>query len=478
MNTFTLTPAECRVLVVDDVPLNCQLIGDILENEDYQVNFASSGQEALVKVEEIKPDLILLDLMMPDIDGIEVAKQLKAQPDYQDIPIIFLTVYVREDYLLSAFKAGAVDYVYKPVKRRELIARVRTHLKLKKQAEQLEINNQKFRESEQRLTQILDAVPVGICVTEPTGNLVYLNQTGRDLSAQGLISCSSQNLLSQLPLPLLNSGSIIPVSGQKTVKIEDLELHCKNGQTIPLEIRSIPVFDAGEQILYQITTFSDITVRKKAENIVANYNQTLEMQVAERTEALQISEAKFRSIFESSAIGIALTSIDGRFLMTNFAYCQLLGYSKLELSVLTFQAITHPSDLENNLAQTEQLLNGKIAYYHLENRYIHKRGSIVWVLLAVSLVRDSQGKPLYFIKQIQDITARKRTEEQLERELNRSHLLQHITNEIRSQLDPKTLFQTAALQIGQAFQVCRALIHTYSTAPLQAPIPKIFRSFF
>lgn len=209
-------------------------------------------------------------------------------------------------------------------------------------------------------------MPVGICVTEPTGNLVYLNQTGRDLSAKGLISRSSQNFLSQLPI--LNLGNIIPSSGQKTVKIEDLELYGKNGQTIPLEVPSIPVFDSREQILYQITTFSDITDRKKAENIVANYNQTLEMQVAERTEALQISEAKFRSIFESSAIGIALTSIDGRFLMTNFAYCQLLGYSKLELSVLIFQAITHPSDLENNLAQTEQLLNGKIAYYHLENR--------------------------------------------------------------------------------------------------------------
>lgn len=132
MDTFTLIPAECRVLVVDDVPLNCQLIGDILENEDYQVIFASSGPEAIDKVEEAKPDLILLDLMMPDIDGIEVAKQLKSKQENQDIPIIFLTVYVRENYLLSAFKAGAVDYVYNPVKRRELMARVRRHLKLKK----------------------------------------------------------------------------------------------------------------------------------------------------------------------------------------------------------------------------------------------------------------------------------------------------------------------------------------------------------
>ncbi len=119
---------------------------------------------------------------------------------------------------------------------------------------------------------------------------------------------------------------------------------------------------------------------------------------------------------------MCLVSLQGRFLAVNSSVCQMLGYSHSEFLSLTFQDITYPDDLEIDLKNVQQLLDGEIFYYHLEKRYIHKNGQIIWVLLSVSLVRDSQQQPLYFIAQIQDIsdavtaaTQRQKAEEALQR---------------------------------------------------------------
>lgn len=145
--------------------------------------------------------------------------------------------------------------------------------------------------------------------------------------------------------------------------------------------------------------------------------EALQREVDERhrvEHSLRESETRFREAFSHAPIGMALVSPCGNWLQVNRSLCQMLGYPEAELRTLNFQAVTHPDDLQSDLDLLRQLLAGEIESYHLEKRYLHRSGHAVWVLLGVSLVRAADGAPLYFISQIQDITARKTTEAQLQ----------------------------------------------------------------
>ena len=121
---------ETKILIVDDEPRNLQLVGEILRREGMRFIFAINGEEALEAAKGQQPTLILLDVMMPGIDGLEVCKQLKACEQTEHIPVIFLTAATEVTDLVSAFAAGGVDYIKKPFIREELLARVRTHINL------------------------------------------------------------------------------------------------------------------------------------------------------------------------------------------------------------------------------------------------------------------------------------------------------------------------------------------------------------
>jgi PAS domain S-box-containing protein len=125
------------------------------------------------------------------------------------------------------------------------------------------------------------------------------------------------------------------------------------------------------------------------------------------------SDSLFQSAFEFAAIGMALVSPEGKWLQVNRSVCEITGYSEAELLARTFQDITHPDDLDLDLANVRKMLAGEIRTYQMEKRYFHKNGAIVWVLLSVSLVHNKSGAPLFFISQIQDITRRKQSDEQL-----------------------------------------------------------------
>src|SRR5881396_1102729 len=146
MNPTPSNPSapRTRILVVDDITKNLQIIGTMLRNAGYEVMPTTGGAQALERVRVQLPDLILLDLMMPEMDGLEVCERLKADPLTQQIPIIFLTASNEMAHLVKGFAAGAVDYVTKPFNAPELLARVRTHLELKHARERLrEMNNEK-----------------------------------------------------------------------------------------------------------------------------------------------------------------------------------------------------------------------------------------------------------------------------------------------------------------------------------------------
>jgi two-component system, sensor histidine kinase and response regulator len=126
-----------KILIVDDVPNNIQVVAGILKSEGYQMTFSRSGESALEKTEAIDFDLILLDIMMPDIDGFQVCSRIKANDKTKDIPIIFLTAKNDAESIVKGLELGAVDYINKPFNQAELKARVKTHLQLKHTQEKL-----------------------------------------------------------------------------------------------------------------------------------------------------------------------------------------------------------------------------------------------------------------------------------------------------------------------------------------------------
>jgi PAS domain S-box-containing protein len=125
------------------------------------------------------------------------------------------------------------------------------------------------------------------------------------------------------------------------------------------------------------------------------------------------SEARFRSVFDNAAVGIARVAPDGRWLEANQRLCDIVGYAREELMTKTFGDITHPDDLEQDLGVMRRMLASDIETYLREKRYYRKDGSVVWVNLTTSLVRNADGGPDYFVSLIEDIPARKRAEEKL-----------------------------------------------------------------
>src|SRR5262245_52545995 len=130
-------------------------------------------------------------------------------------------------------------------------------------------------------------------------------------------------------------------------------------------------------------------------------------------EAIRDSEARFRAIFENAAVGIARVDPDGRWLEVNQRLCDIVGYAREEMMAKSFADITHPDDLDADWNHARRLLSNEIDNYSMEKRYYRKDGSIVWGNLTVSLMRKVDGSPDYFISCIEDISARKRTEEKL-----------------------------------------------------------------
>lgn len=171
MNSFPADLAEkaaaqFRVMVVDDVANNLKVVSSMLSQMGYTTTFAASGRQALERLADFQPDLILLDLMMPEMDGIEVCRAIKAMPRFEAVPIIFVTASHEVNHLEEAFEAGAVDYITKPFKRIELVARVKTHLKLKYVTDELRCKSEALLHKNQELQIVMNQLKT-LATTDP-----------------------------------------------------------------------------------------------------------------------------------------------------------------------------------------------------------------------------------------------------------------------------------------------------------------------
>ena len=247
--------------------------------------------------------------------------------------------------------------------------------------------------SRDRYYTILQTAIDGFCRVNRQGRILEVNDAYCRMSGysrQELLGMSIAQL-EALEAPAEIGEHIVKIIARGEDRFETRHRR-KDGSSYDIEVAIQYHPGEGEQF---VAFMHDISRRKQSEL------------------ALRESEARFSSAFEYAAIGKALVSPEGRWLKVNQATCDMLGYTRAELLNKTFQDITHPDDLEADLVQVQALLRGEIDTYQMQKRYFHKSGAVVWALLSVSLMRDPQGAPLYFISQIVDITERKRAEDAL-----------------------------------------------------------------
>ena len=276
------------------------------------------------------------------------------------------------------------------------------------------------------LEEALRRMPAAAVVAEaPSGKIILINERARRMLERnagwsGLPEPEGIGDFGDLkmfrpdgrPVEMEEWPLVRSIRSGEEVRDEEQSYLLADGSRLTIRSDSSPIHDDEGRIVAGVLIVRDVTERKRSE------------------EDMRASEERFSATFEQAAVGIAHNAPDGRWLRVNRKLCEILGYSREELLEKTFQDVTHPDDLATTVEQGRRLLAGAVGSFSMEKRYMKKDGSTVWGNLTVSLAREASGEPAYFIAVIEDITERKRAEEELKWSHRRiEDILESITDE-------------------------------------------------
>ena len=384
---------DIKILIVEDEQIVSKFMEKQLAGAGYVVtDSVTTGEKAIEKVLSQKPDIVLMDIkIMGSMDGIETADYLRKN---YHVPVIFLTSLSDDESFQRAKKTEPFGYLIKPIDLKEFNRVVEMALYKNKIYKELLDTRQRFQiASEAAKTRVWELWSEGNKLIVDTELTPLYGYTNPDISA---MSSNRMAIVYEEDRDFVDKTIQDCLQGMtKSFEIEH-RIYDKNGNIGWILLRGVYVPPENSKPGRIVGSATDITERK-------NYE-----------EALRKSEEKFRKIFESSGIGIATLAPDGHFSKVNSSFCEILGYTEADLIGMNFRNITHPGDIEKSLEITKELLkNELIEGKSIEKRYLHKSGDIVWALTTISLIRDIDNKPQFFIAQVQNITKRKKSEEQL-----------------------------------------------------------------
>lgn len=335
------TPRSGLILIVDDTTANLRMVGECISDCGYDVAIAQDGDEALRRSVLLRPDLILLDVLLPDVDGFEVCRRLKAHPATRDIPVIFVTALTDTEHKVKGFSVGAIDYVTKPLQIEEVLARIDTHMRLRWLQTALEDKHAELQRShaelerrvaertselrevirlltveiheraevEDRLAQknfALDNVSDGALLLDDHGAILYVNDAACRMTGyacEALMAMHASDFDSDWSCDAyLERRARLRSAGNM---VTDMQLRTSDGRLVFVELRE-NYFEYGGQG-YNLMLMRDVSAAKDAES------------------ALRESERKFRTLAENSPDVIVRYDLDCRRLYANPAHAALSG---------------------------------------------------------------------------------------------------------------------------------------------------------
>jgi adenylate cyclase len=430
------------ILVVDDTPANLSLLAQMLSDRGYDVRVTRSPQFALRSVRFTLPDLILLDILMPEMDGYQVCQQLKADEQTREIPIVFISALDSTLDKVKAFKMGGVDYITKPFETVEVLARVETHLRLQEQKALLQLEIQERQRAEMESSLLLmatQAINRARDVSSAIAALLCLicQMLQCDL-AEAWKPSADGTVLERMPDTCFN-GMNCPIavlddeprfapsegflgriwlSGEPDW-IEDLSRY-PNLVTPHPEMKAVfgvPI--ASENQVFAILAFYHQQVKPYEPHLVelvgtvaSQLNSLIQRKQAEA--ARHLAEQKYQSIFENSLEGIFQSTSDGRYLNANPALARIYGYNSPEdlienITDIARQVYVDPQRRQQFLAAME-FQEGVSGFEALAYR---KDGTTIWINETGRAVRNNTGLILYYEGTVTDITERKLMQEAL-----------------------------------------------------------------
>ncbi|MCW2995384.1 MAG: response regulator, partial [Conexibacter sp.] len=245
---------------------------------------------------------------------------------------------------------------------------------------------------------LLDAVAQPFALADLRGRIVALNAAARTTFGWQ----RGWSLDERLSIPARESGGdaaelarLLHGEGALLGRTLEADAHHRDGHRIPIQL-TVTLLDGAQEPCLAVS-MADMTERERARA------------------ALDQAQSRTADAFAASGVGVAVVGLDGRFLEVNPALCRLLDRDEESLLRCSFQELTHPDDLELDLEQLRSTLAGVLDRYHLAKRYLRADGGIVWAMLTVTIVRDRDGRPRHFVSQVQDITDRKTSEDELRR---------------------------------------------------------------
>lgn len=460
------------ILVVEDSSHLAMLLSRILDSQGYRVMSVTDGHQALETAHRQPPDLIVLDIMLPGMDGFEVCKHLKANPATHDIPVIFISARDESVDKVRAFSVGGVDYITKPFHPEEVLARIATHLALRMSHRQLQEQHtrlqqeiarreqaeESLRKSQALLDAFLEHAPTAAFATDLSGKILLVN---RQLAA--LLGYTPDQLTDRFQWDVFPPDHVVRwqqeyqqmlSSGRPMATEENITTAC-DGERIYLTTK-FPIHDE-QGFIYAIGGMStDITERKQME------------------EAVRISERRYRLVTDliTDYVYSFRIELDGTFVREwGFeGFTRLTGYRIDEVELQGWDQMIHSDDRHLLRHQMERSLQGQSVV--TEMRIITRAGEIRWIRYHSQPEWDAQqGRVIRIYGAVQDITERKHAEAalqalntELEQRVNIRTVQLKVTNQkLRQEVNERKQAEVALRQSEARF---RTLVETANAAIL------------